>query len=219
MLYSSIVITKACTTESFCLLIQALKSPNSLLQRYAGSHIIQPMEEPTAAWRDLIPHRLSNILPSVFKIHYACSAHHDVHLVHHSWSKRFPGLLLGCSTLTELTLSSCDFHSSVDLLRVMALPPGLKRVKCHSISWKYSPDKVLGRKCNRVNDIHMNDCTALWPILGFWTLPHASSNAEQSFPGIPSDEMRILLRIVQCAERNGSGHAKLHESWYPKTCQ
>lgn len=227
LLYHRIIILGTRPPGDIDFLVQLLRDPKSPLRRHVRIVTVTLIEEFNSPWILLVPQKLSQYLPSISQLEYISYPFiHGMSTAHPTWPKMLPGLLAATmfKDLADLVLSSCRFHSSWDLLRIMASLPELKKITCRDISWSYVPKEVLCRKRNQLSNIQMTMCTSLSPMLWLWGISQAPSHSDGApFPGILQEEMHILVRICRCLEQfigAGTGDLSLRESLYcPNTCE
>lgn len=162
--------------------------------------------------------RLSIFLPNLKTLQCFIQEWNTSWQRHPSGSKILAGSFGRFKNVSVLILSSCTFHSSLDLLRILAVLPALYEAKLWKVTWVESLDAMPPSKLTRLVVLTVTDCTHLWPLLGVFTLPHPSTlPTGVAFPGLSQYDAHILLMVIQLYVGR-SWTLVLHKSLYPQTC-
>lgn len=126
--------------------------------------------------------------------------------------------------LSQLHLRNCRLHSSLDVLRILAILPALSYAELQHVQWTSASVAAPQKKCNRLTRIDSIGTLDGQTLLLFWSLPHSLAicgDFTDPYPGLQYDEARILTQL--CLEWNNTPlrtfHMTLMPSLYPLTCK
>lgn len=164
---------------------------------------------------------LSLKLPQIVEIDISGIDWNNAQCAHPSWPKTFAGAWIGFSNMSRLALSYCTFHSSADVLRLLAILPALSNVRLEAITWSRTTEATPLRACNRLRSLEAERMD-VWPLSRLWMLPHSRSTVfEDLYPGYSHLEARAIAHIMQSLPEDLSHdiRVRLRRSVYPDTCK